>query len=579
MPEPAPLGGAQPRPRGDEPGADVNILIVDDQPHSLVALAAVLEGEGRRVVRATSGREALQHVLRDDFAVIVLDVNMPGMDGFETAALIHGRDRTRHVPIIFLTASESGSRVLQGYAAGAVDYILKPCDPAVLRSKVAVFIDLFKKTEEVERQAAALRESEARYRDLFENASDLIQAVGPDGRFLYVNRAWRDTLGYTAGEVAGLSVLDVIHPDARPHWAAVFTRLMAGEAVGTVEATLVTKTGAAVQVEGSINGGLADGRGVATRGMFRDVTERKRAEAARAQEEAVRQELAKRDAEAEALRRVNRLKDELLSTISHELRTPLALIHGYAQRLQRRAGALDPAAVEATAERILAGSTQLTRLVEELLDFARMERGEVVVQPEAFDLAPTLREVAEGFRRREGGGRLACEVPAALPVRADRARVAQVVANLVENAVKYAPAGPIVLRAARRPPGPSDGTGLVRVEVEDHGPGILPDEQERVWEKFYRGASVAQLHLARGTGIGLAVVKALVEAQGGRVGLESAPDRGARFWFELPAAAPRPTRDGAGDPAGRAAAGPPDASPPSAAAGALVVGKQGGREG
>src|SRR5206468_7689764 len=133
-------------------GERVNILLVDDQPNNLLALEAVLEGEDRALVRAASGAEALMRILDDDFAVILMDVQMPGLDGFETAALIRERDRSRHTPIIFLTAFQSTDRqVAQGYALGAVDFLSKPIVPAVLRSKVAVFVELFQKTEQVKR--------------------------------------------------------------------------------------------------------------------------------------------------------------------------------------------------------------------------------------------------------------------------------------------------------------------------------------------------------------------------------------------------------------------------------------------
>jgi two-component system sensor histidine kinase KdpD len=196
---------------------------------------------------------------------------------------------------------------------------------------------------------------------------------------------------------------------------------------------------------------------------------------------------------------------------------------------------LDPDAVESQAQRILGASTQLARLVQDLLDFARLERGEVAVEPRDGDLVPVLREALADLQRRPGGERLVAELPSGLPARADPVRVAQVVANLLDNALKYAPEGPVVLRgrAARG----KRGKRTVRIEVEDRGPGVPPAEQPRIWEKFFRGAGVAELHAARGNGIGLAVVKALVEAQAGRVGLESRPGRGARFWVELPAAA------------------------------------------
>src|SRR4051795_6852817 len=135
----------------------VNILIVDDRPEKLLALEAVLEDLKQNIVRAYSGREALRHVLNQDFAVILLDVNMPGMDGFETASLIRQRSSSRHTPIIFITAFGDEMHAARGYQLGAVDYILAPVMPDVLRTKVSVFVDLFAKTEQVKRQAESLR--------------------------------------------------------------------------------------------------------------------------------------------------------------------------------------------------------------------------------------------------------------------------------------------------------------------------------------------------------------------------------------------------------------------------------------
>jgi signal transduction histidine kinase len=276
--------------------------------------------------------------------------------------------------------------------------------------------------------------------------------------------------------------------------------------------------------------------------------ERARLEAARREAVAARQdalielarqseELAKREAEAAALLEVDRLKNEFLSTVSHELRTPLTVIDGYSQWLEAQAHAMDTKAVQATADRINAASAQLVRLIQDILDFARLQRGEVLVQPEDLDLRPVLDEVGEGVQRQPGGDRVSWEVPPSLPAYADGARVVQVVSNLVENAIKYAPEGPIAVRAV------CHGTA-VRVEVEDCGPGIPPEEQPRVWEKFYRSQQVVELNLARGTGIGLAVVKALVEAQSGRVGLISTPGQGSRFWFEVPSGADVAARAG-----------------------------------
>src|SRR6185503_7428567 len=137
----------------------INILMVDDSATNLLALESILQGPNRNLVRASSGEDALRYLLSNDVAVILMDVYMPGLDGLETAELIRGRDRSRSIPIIFLTADSTGGRHLsRGYSLGAVDYIVKPIEPDILRSKVAVFVELFKKTREIKRQAQLLRE-------------------------------------------------------------------------------------------------------------------------------------------------------------------------------------------------------------------------------------------------------------------------------------------------------------------------------------------------------------------------------------------------------------------------------------
>jgi hypothetical protein len=139
-----------------------NILLVDDRPENLVALEAILDPLGESLWKAYSGKEALRHLLLEDFALILLDAEMPGMNGFETAELIRQRERTRHVPIIFVTAHRESQHMFRSYSVGAVDYMTKPFDPEILRSKVRIFVDLFKKNEQIKRQAELLHQSELR---------------------------------------------------------------------------------------------------------------------------------------------------------------------------------------------------------------------------------------------------------------------------------------------------------------------------------------------------------------------------------------------------------------------------------
>ncbi|MBI3977316.1 MAG: HAMP domain-containing histidine kinase [Chloroflexi bacterium] len=227
-------------------------------------------------------------------------------------------------------------------------------------------------------------------------------------------------------------------------------------------------------------------------------------------------------------RKLDRLKSDLLATVSHELRTPLSLVIGYAELLKTRE--VDREQMRLFAGEILAGAETLSHLVDDLLEFAQLERGELDVQPQLVDLIPVLREAAAVFRRGPGGERLVLDLPATLRARADPERTSQVIRSLLVNARRYAPTGAIILRAA--------SNREVWIEVADHGPGIPPEEQRQVWERFYRGSQVAGQSGVRGLGLGLPLVKLLVEAQGGRVALTSAPGQGSTFRVVLPAAPP-----------------------------------------
>jgi two-component system sensor histidine kinase/response regulator len=183
------LDEASPLPHvpGSRPAIEdrVNILLVDDQPANLVALEAMLQGLGQNLIKAESGREALKRLLTDDFAVILLDVKMPEMDGFETAALIRQRDKSRHTPILFLTAADnSHTQAVRGYAVGAVDYLIKPVVPEFVRSKVAVFVELAKKNELLRRQAELLAQSEQAALGLAEARAELVRDLEHKNREL-----------------------------------------------------------------------------------------------------------------------------------------------------------------------------------------------------------------------------------------------------------------------------------------------------------------------------------------------------------------------------------------------------------
>jgi PAS domain S-box-containing protein len=275
-----------------------NILIVDDQEENLLALEAVLEPLGQRLIRATSGAEALGALLREDFALILLDVQMPDMDGFQVATVIKQREKTQHIPIIFLTAlSKELHHMFRGYSAGAVDYVVKPFDPMILRSKVQVFVDLYRKERE-------LRASEERFRTAFENApiGVALVTVG-EGRVIEVNRSLAQMLGRPEGVFIGMPLAEAVHPDD-----AGRLRLD-----GSSELRFMRLDG--VPVWAQINSSLVtDGGGRPQHVIVQveDITERKEAErerAARARERAARAEA---EAVAETMGKLQAVTDVAL---------------------------------------------------------------------------------------------------------------------------------------------------------------------------------------------------------------------------------------------------------------------------
>ncbi|HEY2729117.1 MAG TPA: response regulator, partial [Polyangia bacterium] len=280
---------------------EVSILVVDDEPKNLFAVEAVLSGLGGRLVTARSGQEALRHLLNRDFAVILLDVQMPDLDGFQTAAIIRDRDRSRHVPIIFITAiSKASEHVRLGYALGAVDYVFKPFEADILRSKINVFIELYRNRENVRRQAEQLRVLEERRRaaevlDSVRRQNDLIlNAVGEgicgfdaDGRVMFVNPAACRISGFKRDELIGQPGHALLHhtrSDGR-HCAGEECDLyavMRGRAARTIDGEVIwRKDGTSVPIEG-LGTLLHDGNELVSVIVFRDVTERLQIERERA---------------------------------------------------------------------------------------------------------------------------------------------------------------------------------------------------------------------------------------------------------------------------------------------------------
>jgi signal transduction histidine kinase len=404
--------------------APINILIVDDEPKNLTVLETVLDSPGYRLVRAQSADEALLALVAEEFALLILDIRMPGMTGFELAQTIKGRRKSARIPIIFLTAYyNEDQHVLEGYGSGAVDFLVKPVNAAVLRSKVAVFAELHRKNREIS----------------------------------IVNRA-----------------------------------------------------------------------------LLAEVAERRRAEQ---DLQALNQNLDRLVAERthalelleSELRETDRRKDEFIATLAHELRNPLAPVRNAVQILQL------PAIPETDSQRArtIIGRQigVMARLIDDLMDVSRINRGHIELRREPTDLRRVIELAVEATRPHvtESAHDLRLVVPDLhIPLEADVTRLTQVFVNLLTNAAKYTERGgqiDVVVRLREDD---------VTVAVSDNGIGIAADHLERVFAMFSQVES-AMSRSRGGLGIGLSLVKHLVELHGGSVTARSpGTGRGSTFTVTLP---------------------------------------------
>ncbi|PLC48021.1 hybrid sensor histidine kinase/response regulator [Pollutimonas subterranea] len=376
----------------------VHFLLVDDLEENLLSLEALLKRDGLVMLKAKSGEEALELLLQHEVALALLDVQMPGMDGFALAEFMRGSERTRHIPIIFVTAGSGDTqRRFRGYEAGAVDFIQKPIEADILRSKANVFFDLYRQRKQIAGQR------------------DELKAV------------------------------------------------------------------------------------------------------------------------SEALREADRRKDEFLAVLGHELRNPLAVINVGVELLRKRR---DPDAAEVIRGQIERQVFHLARLIDDLLDIARISEGKISLRKQRIELKSILQSAIETSQPNfdAAGHTFTAQFPdEPVWLEADHTRLAQVVANLLNNAAKYTPPGGTITLVARCP------SNHVEIEVKDNGIGIPHDMQASIFEIFTQVAD-HQNHAAGGLGIGLALVQQLVALHGGSIAVQSGgPGSGSTFVIKIP------LEDGAAD--------------------------------
>jgi signal transduction histidine kinase/ActR/RegA family two-component response regulator len=392
------------------PSDRVNILLVDDQPGKLLSYEAILADLGENLIKASSGREALEILLKNDITVVLIDVSMPELDGFELAEIIREHPRYQKTAIIFVSAVHlTDTDRLMGYERGAVDYVSVPIVPELLRAKVSVFAELYRKRREAERLTHQLEER------VVERTAELEQSI-----------------------------------------------------------TRQTEL-------------------------------------------------------AEQLRIADRRKDEFLALLAHELRNPLAPLRN-AINILRLKESQDPEVLWSRGV-IERQAVQLTRLVDDLLDVSRITLGKIKLRPQALDLATVVARAVETSRPLIDAHRH--ELLITLPngpvrVEGDRARLTQVIANLLNNAAKYQNDGGTIALTVER------DAAFAVITVRDRGIGIAPEMLSEIFLLFAQGERTLD-RAQGGLGIGLSLVKTVVELHGGQVSAASdGPGRGSQFSIRLP---------------------------------------------
>ncbi|HEU4696189.1 MAG TPA: response regulator [Sphingomicrobium sp.] len=517
------------------------VLLVDDDERNLLAVQSILEDVGE-VVSARSGEEALRHLLKGEFAVILLDVYMPGMDGYETARLIREREQTKGIPIVFLSAvNKEAEHLLRGYSMGAVDYVFKPVDPVVLRSKVAVFVDLFAKTKEIERKArqeqalldATLRANAERLRAEQElrlaeqRQAAIIQSL-PMVLYLEPYDAAQRLPHYVSGDFEAITGFSFEQVSSEPSiW---FDRLHPDDRDRTIAALEARrKTGrSSIEYRWQCAGGDykhlldqavllrdGDGRPVEFAGTLTDISEQRSLESQLIQAQ-------KMDAIG-----------KLTGGIAHDFNNLLAAVIGGLGLLDKRAELTEDQRKILTMTKRAA--EQGSELVRRLLAFGRRQK----LEPKAIDLA-ALQEAVSDLLTHTLGGLVNIEWradDAMWDAFADQAQLELALVNLIINARDAMPAGGTVTVSAENraldagnwaelPPG-----DYVQLAVTDTGTGMSADVLEKVLEPFF-----TTKELGKGSGLGLPMVYGFAKQSNGAFRLRTELGSGTTAELWLPRA-------------------------------------------
>ena len=529
------------------------IVIVDDTLESLQLLTDILQKHGYKVRPASSALLGLETVAARLPDLILLDVKMPDMDGYEVCRRLKSKEQSRKIPVIFISALAETTDKLEGFKAGGVDYITKPVDSEELLARVGTHLLLQELTERLEQKVRErtdemmgairqlhmeiaerkqaemdLKASEERFRRLAENARDLIYRMSlPDGTYEYVSPAVTALSGYMPEEFRGTPQLirKIIHPDWHGYFEEQWSRLLQGDMPDTFEYPIIHKSGE-LRWWNQRNILIRDagGRIIAMEGIVTDITDRK------LDEEKIRklnQELEQRVIERTAkLEAANKELEAFAYSVSHDLRAPLRHIDGFLELLQKKAGTALDEQGRHYMDAISDAARKMGLLIDDLLSFSRMGRHAMSLQP--VDLGDLVRDAIRELEPDAAGRNIEWRIGDLPAVDGDAPMLRMVLTNLIANAIKFTRPRKQARIEIGSLPGKNSETVIF---VRDNGVGFDMAYVDKLFGVFHR------LHRAEefeGTGIGLANVRRIIARHGGRTWAEGNVDRGAAFYFSLP---------------------------------------------
>jgi PAS domain S-box-containing protein len=485
-----------------------HILIVDDKINNIYALEQILGQPGRNLISATNGNDALKIALNQEIDLILLDVQMPGMDGFEVAQILKSNKRTSETPIIFVTAEKKDHKfVMKGFEEGAIDYLYKPLNPDITEAKVSVLLQLHRQQRELIEKNQALEN----YALLINNSADLISIInGASLRIEEMNEAVYPLLGYTSQEMKGSSLLDYLSEEGQER-----IKVLAKEYQPSFsfEVLMFTKEGEHRYFSWNVvhkhNLWFANGR---------DITRQKKADFE------IKQLNVTLERNLAQLQLTNKELESFSYSVSHDLRAPLRSINGYAQMIQEDHAREIGEEAQRMLNVIRNNAKKMGTLIDDLLSFSRMGRKEVARV--TIDFNKLVEQIITDLKQITPAGTKITIHPL-LNTQGDPALLSQVFINLISNAIKYS--------AKKETPAVEIGSHEKEEEIEyyvkDNGAGFDMQYAHKLFGVFQRLHSNDEFE---GTGVGLAIVQRIVVKHGGKVWAEGKLNEGATFYFSLP---------------------------------------------